>query len=118
MSCGVCGIVSGSPASHHLAVHSRLGPARVVASLLVAGLLALSGCGSALANASAEPTRCPTEYIQILDVHQPMEGPSSWTALCRVPGAEPKQFFCSRAGEAHRVICTDVPDATLVSPGQ
>jgi hypothetical protein len=104
--------VSRCPASQHHAVYSRLGPARVVASLLTSGLLALTGCGAALANASAEPTGCAAEHLEILDAHQPMEGPSSWTAVCRVPGAEPQTFFCSRAGEAHRVICSDVPAAT------
>ena len=103
-------------------MYSPLGPASVVASLLFAGLfaglLALTGCGSALASATAEPTGCAANQLEILDAHQPMEGPSSWTAVCRAPGAEPKQFFCSRAGEAHRVICTDVPGATFVSPGQ
>jgi hypothetical protein len=73
-------------------------------------LLATSACSAAaLAHASAEPTGCPEQQLEIRDTHQPLEGPSSWTAICRAPGAEPREWFCSRAGEAQRVICTDVP---------
>jgi hypothetical protein len=73
-------------------------------------LIACSACSaSALVRASAEPTACPEQQLEISDAHLPLEGPSSWTATCRAPGAEPREWFCSRAGEAQRVICTDVP---------
>lgn len=89
-------------------------PRLSVASVLglFAGLVtlaSLTGCGSTLAHASAEPTGCAAEQLEIANPHQPMEGPSSWTAICRPPDAEPQEWFCSRAGEAHRVICSEVP---------
>jgi hypothetical protein len=75
-------------------------------------LLLVSGCSaSMLAHASAEPTGCPEAQLEIVDAHQPMEGPSSWTAICRGPDGEPHEWFCSRAGEAQRVICSDIPEA-------
>jgi hypothetical protein len=62
-----------------------------------------------LAKMSAEPTNCPEEHLEITEAHQPYEGPSSWTATCRAPDREPMEWFCSRAGEAQRVICSYVP---------
>ncbi len=78
--------------------------------LLPATLLLTSACSTAaLAQASAEPTGCAEAQLEIVDAHQPMDGPSSWTAICRAPDEPPREWFCSRAGELRRVICTDVP---------
>jgi hypothetical protein len=88
---------------------------RLASSLSLATLLVTtSACSSAaLAHVSAEPTGCAEEQIEIVDAHQPFEGPASWTLICRAPDgageAEPREWFCSRAGEAQRVICSDVP---------
>jgi len=79
-----------------------------------AALLVLSsGCsGAALAEASEAPTGCAAEQIEISEAHQPWEGPSSWTATCKAPDGQLREWFCSRAGEAREVICTDVPRST------
>jgi hypothetical protein len=91
--------VSRSRGAQNLAVR-RLAPCL---------LLATTACSSAaLAHASAEPTNCPEDQLEISDAHQPLEGPSSWTAKCRAPGLE-YEWFCSRAGEAQQVICSTVP---------
>jgi hypothetical protein len=72
-------------------------------------LLATTACSpAALAHDSVEPTGCPEEQLEISDAHQPLEGPSYWTATCREPGNE-WEWFCSRAGEAQRVICSHLP---------
>lgn len=73
----------------------------------VLSMLALACTPAGLAQLSAEPTSCPAEQLDITDSHQPMEGPSSWTATCRPPGADPVKWFCSKAHE--RVICTEDP---------
>lgn len=84
---------------------------RLAPSLSLATLLATtSACSSAaLAHASAEPTGCPEDQLEIVEAHTPLEGPSSWTAICRPPEGEPREWFCSRAGDIHRVICSDLP---------
>jgi hypothetical protein len=72
-------------------------------------LLVTTACSSAaLAHASAEPTGCPEQQLEISEAHQPLEGPSYWTATCQAPGTQ-SEWFCSRAGEAQRVICSNVP---------
>lgn len=84
----------------------RLAPSLSLATLLFSG----SACSSAaLAHVSAEPTGCPEDQLEIVDAHTPLEGPSSWTAVCRPAEGQPREWFCSRAGDIHRVICTNVP---------
>ncbi|KIG15287.1 hypothetical protein DB30_05714 [Enhygromyxa salina] len=74
-------------------------------------LLASVACTPAgLAQISAEPTACPSERLEISEAHQPMEGPSSWTATCLAANgadAPPQKWFCSRMHQ--RVICTEDP---------
>lgn len=77
--------------------------------LILAALLTLgAGCSAGLAQASAEPTACPIDRLEISEAHQPMEGPSSWTATCvGEDGAPQQKWFCSKAHQ--KVICTEDP---------
>lgn len=76
-------------------------------------LLSIVACTPAgLAQISAEPTACPSERLEISEAHQPMEGPSSWTATCLSANngdgdTPPQKWFCSRMHQ--RVICTEDP---------
>jgi len=73
-------------------------------------LLVTTACSTAaLVQASALPTRCPEHQLEISEANQPLEGPSSWTAICRAPDAEPQAWFCSRAQTQTEAICTDLP---------
>jgi hypothetical protein len=70
--------------------------------------LSLAACSPAgLAQMSAEPTACAAEQLEITESHQPMEGPSSWTAICTRSDGGKQKWFCSKAHE--RVICTEDP---------
>jgi hypothetical protein len=75
---------------------------------LVTLSLATAACTPAgLAEMSAEPTACPAEQLEISEEHQPMEGPSSWTATCVGPDGARQKWFCSKMHQ--QVICTEDP---------
>ncbi|PRP99282.1 hypothetical protein [Enhygromyxa salina] len=83
--------------------------ALVCSTLVLLSSLACTPAG--LAQISAEPTACPSEQLEISEAHQPLEGPSSWTATCFASSgngeAPPQKWFCSRMHQ--RVICTEDP---------
>gem|GEM_PF-3580954 len=79
-------------------------PLLAALTLSISLSISLLGCSTGLATASAEPTGCPAEQLEISDARQPMEGPSSWNASCSADG---QRWFCSRAHQ--RVICTTDP---------
>lgn len=71
-------------------------------------LISSAACTPAgFAQMSAEPIACPVEQIEISDGHQPMEGPSSWTATCVGQDGGRQKWFCSKAHD--EVICTEDP---------
>lgn len=79
-------------------------------SLFATCLLSLACSSPMLAADSAEPTSCPEDQLEISEVNQPMEGPSSWVATCQAEGRQ-QRWFCSRAATTLSVICTEDPRA-------
>ena len=92
-------------AHHDAAILAALARRTIVAALVVMSLLG-AGCGNAiLADASAAPTGCVADEIEITNRHTPMQGPSWWTASC-----QGQVYFCSLLHED--VFCsTDPRDA-------
>ena len=81
-------------------------PSLLLASLLLTPCLACSA--GMLAEASAEPTACPADQLEISDARQPWQGPKSWTATCLASEGAPEQtWFCSQL--ASEVFCSDIP---------